>query len=104
MRKVLEVAGFLRARALVLGALVVVLLAGGCQLAIVGLVDDATGQLKSAVASCGAAVGDALARMPGGDERAKKFEAHWKARDAAMAGLMRYAESLDAIVSAGKSG
>ena len=76
----------------------------GCQLPDVAPFVDATGQLKAAVASSGAAVEEDLRNMPGGDPQADKLKAAWKVRDQAMAALLRYAQSLDAIVASGKSG
>lgn len=75
----------------------------GCQLPNVGPFVDATGQLKGAVASSGTAVELEL-RLMGADALAKDLKTNWAARDKAMTALLAYAESLDAIVAAGKSG
>lgn len=88
---------------LVFAGLICVGILAGCQLPNVGPFVDATGQLKGAVASSGTAVELEL-RLMGADALAKDLKANWAARDKAMTALLAYAESLDAIVAAGKSG
>jgi hypothetical protein len=81
-----------------------VFVAGGCQLPNVGPFVDGTAQLKAAVASSGAAVEQELRVMPGTAQQADALHNAWAARNNAMVALLRYAQSIDAIVAAGNAG
>lgn len=76
----------------------------GCQLPDLGPYVGGTAELKAAVAAAGAAVEQDLRNLPDGAERADKLRLLWAARNQAMSALLRYAQSLDAIVAAGNSG
>ena len=76
----------------------------GCQLPNVGPFVDATGQLKGAVASTGAAVEQELRLIPEAEAQANELKVSWGARNRAMTGMLSYAGSLDAIVASGKAG
>lgn len=65
---------------------------------------DATGGLRTAVASIGVKVNAELAASDQLKEQSKKFEENWKGRNDAMAALVTYANSVQAIVDAGQHG
>jgi predicted HAD superfamily phosphohydrolase len=94
----------LRQTAAALLALTCLALLAGCQLPNVGPFVDATGQLKSAVAVSGTVVEQELRLIPGAEDFAQQLKTNWVARDKAMTALLAYAESLDSVVAAGKSG
>lgn len=79
-------------------------LAGGCQLPDVGPFVEGTAQLKGAVAAGGAVVEQELRLAFDDPKRADELHANWEARNKAMSALLRYAQSIDAIVAAGNAG
>ncbi len=67
---------------------------------------DATGSLRSAIATTGTTVVAELKQtpLPGVAAQADKLEKAWATRNAAMSALVEYANSLQAIVDSGKKG
>lgn len=65
---------------------------------------DATGGLRSAVASVGSAVTAELKATPLLSSSGAEFERAWRVRNNAMGALVSYASSLQAIVDSGKKG
>ena len=65
---------------------------------------DASNQLRSAVATSGAAVETELRLMSGGASLADQLHTQWKARNEAFAALTTYARSLQDIIAAGENG
>jgi len=76
----------------------------GCQLPDAGPFVDGTAQLRSAVAAGGAAVEQELRHQLDATESADELKKNWEARNKAMTAVMRYAQSLAAIVAAGNEG
>lgn len=95
----------LRRRAsLVCVGLLGILLNSGCRLPDVGPFVEGTAQLKGAVAAGGAAVEQELRFTFSDTAQADALHVNWEARNKAMTALLRYAQSLDAIVAAGNAG
>ena len=65
---------------------------------------SASAQLRSGVASGGAATAAELARLPGGDEYAKQLGTAWTSRVRLCDALVRYAQSLQDITRSGTQG
>jgi len=63
-----------------------------------------TTDLSSAVIAGGTAVESELVSMEGGEQSAQEFGKAWTVRKNAMIGLVRYADALNAIVQAGRTG
>lgn len=93
-------------QALLLPVLAIGLLAGCANLPDVQPFSDATLQLRSAVASSGAAVVGELQRVeiPGADSHAVELEQTWAARNRLFDSMVEYAISLQGIVDAGRTG
>jgi hypothetical protein len=95
---------FLRRHAASFLAVLLILVSGGCQLPDVGPFVEGTAQLKGAVATAGAATEQELRFAFEDTTAADSLHDNWKARNKAMTALLRYAQSLDAIAAAGRSG
>lgn len=97
---------FRRRREFLFVPTLVLLLSGCANLPDAQPFTDATINLRSAVASSGAAVVGELERteLQGVKEQAKKLEAAWTERNKLLTGLVEYANSIQAIVDSGKSG
>jgi hypothetical protein len=97
---------FARRRAILLVPAVVLVLSGCANLPDTQPFTDATINLRSAVASSGAAVVGELERteIAGVKEQAKNLEAAWNERNKLLTALVEYASSIQAIVDSGKSG
>jgi len=80
------------------------LLPGCAALPEIGPFVEASAQLRTSVASGGDVVATELRRIEGGNSQAEKLEKQWAQRVAACDGLVRYADSLQAIASAGQAG
>jgi hypothetical protein len=93
-----------RRRAIPLALLAGALFSGCAALPEIGPFVDASAQLRTSVASSGDVVATELRRIEGGNKRAEELEKQWAQRVKACDALVQYADSLQAIASAGQAG